>query len=315
VVAAEAADAACNACGDVDAVRLLQVTDHPGGETFDVVRCRQCRLCYVRPCLRLDQITPYYPATYYGNRHPFLVRLMMALRGRKLPRAAKAGRLLDFGCGRGDFLLHCRRQGWTVAGVELTQSPIVRMKRALGIEVYEPDCLEQIPATHFDVVTLWHALEHMPDPAGTLGLVRRILKPGGLVLIEVPNFGSWQARLGGPAWFHLDVPRHLFHFDKVALMGLLQRQGFQPRRWETFSLEYDAFGLAQTALNRICTRPNHLFQVLIQGGDAAKAHPGDTVSSLLLGPLLVALALPASALAAMVGAGGVLRVWAEKADS
>lgn len=305
---------ACNCCGADDTEPLFTGADPLTGDTFAVVRCRRCDLGYVNPRPTAEQMKRYYPQTYYGQRHPFLADVMMSLRARKLRRHQADGTLLDIGCGRGDFILNCRRRGWEVAGVEQSHSPVMALKASLGIEVYEPEHLEAIPAERFDVVTLWHVFEHLRDPAATLRQIRRTLRPGGMVLIEVPNFGGWQGRLGGPVWFHLDVPRHLYHFDKASLAKLLERQRLKPLRWQTFSLEYDTFGLAQTLLNRICAQPNHLFQLLINRGQSRAQLGRDTAVSFALAPLLLALGLPASVIAAARGSGGVLRVWAEKSD-
>ncbi len=254
----------------------------------------------------------YYAPEYYGSRHPFLAARMMGLRARKLPPCRPGARLLDIGCGRGDFLLACRQRGWTVTGVEQSQSPAMAAAVASGIDVYGPEELDRLPTGGFDVVTLWHVLEHLADPRATLATVRRLLRPNGAVLIEVPNFGSWQARLGGPVWFHLDVPRHLYQFDQASLHDLLRRCGFACDRWETFSLEYDAFGLAQTLLNRICRQPNYVFQMLIRRPQAGGSWM-DAATSLIVGAPLLAVALPASIIAAACGGGGVLRVWATPA--
>jgi SAM-dependent methyltransferase len=302
----------CNLCGSSDQVLFFHGRDHLIGETFCVVRCRGCGLCYVNPRPSEAAVSRYYPDAYFGKRHPFLNNFFMNLRVAKLPRGAGTPRLLDIGCGLGDFILCCKRRGWDVAGVEQVGSPIMRLKDSLGIEVYELRDLETIPADHFDVVTIWHVLEHLPDPAQALTQVRRILKPGGLALIEVPNFGSWQGRLGGSAWFHLTVPRHLFQFEKQPLARLLVQHGLSPRRWQTFSLEYDTFALVQTVLNRICSRPDHLFQMLIGRGAAGAGMTKDTFLSFALAPLLLALAFPVSVVAAACGQGGVLRVWVTK---
>jgi SAM-dependent methyltransferase len=265
----------------------------------------------VNPRPGADGIGGYYPDAYYGQRHPFLAGLMMRLRERKLPRLKGPGRLLDIGCGRGDFILYCRRHGWLVVGIEQRQSPVMALKQSLDLEVREPEQLATLPGESFDVVTIWHVLEHLSDPGEALAQVRRVLKPAGTAVIEVPNFGGWQSRIGGPVWFHLDVPRHLTHFEQPTLARLLADQGLQPVRWQTFSLEYDAFGLAQTILNRLGLRPNHLFQMLI-GRAQGEGRRWDTWVSAVLFPILIAVALPASVLAAAVKQGGVLRVWARK---
>jgi hypothetical protein len=158
----------------------------------------------------------------------------------------------------------------------------------------------------FEVVTIWHVLEHLPEPRVVLEGVRRLLAPSGRLVVEVPNFGSWQARLGGADWFHIDVPRHLLHFDRRALEGLLTRAGFTVERRQTFSLEYDAFGLTQTILNKLCRKPNHLFQRLI--GRETDGSRRDSIVSFGLGLPVAALSSLVSLAAPGFGQGGVLRM-------
>jgi 2-polyprenyl-3-methyl-5-hydroxy-6-metoxy-1,4-benzoquinol methylase len=302
----------CSVCGLEECQPLFSARDYLSGHEFAVVRCRRCGLSYVNPRPAAEEIGKYYSDGYYGKRHAFFPALMMELRARKLPELNVNGRLLDIGCGHGDFILSCRKHGWRVAGVEQAQAPVMALKERLGIEVYEPEALAGLEAASFDVVTIWHVLEHLPEPERSLREVHRLLKPGGIALIEVPNFGGWQGRFGGPFWFHLDVPRHLFHFDRAALAQLLRHSGLEPVRWQTFSLEYDVFGLLQTMLNRLHLLHNHLFQVLIGRRLDRTRGRRDTLISFALSPFLLAVALPVSLLAAAVGQGGVLRVWARK---
>jgi ubiquinone/menaquinone biosynthesis C-methylase UbiE len=176
----------------------------------------------------------------------------------------------------------------------------------LAISVVSPDEMASIESSSVNTVTAWHVLEHLPEPKATFAEVRRILKPGGLFVIEVPNFTSWQARIGGPDWFHVDVPRHLLHFDRPSLAALLDEGNWTVERWSTFSLEYDIFSLTQTLLNKVCTTQNHLFQLLI---DHPTAKPiRDTILSLALVAPVSAFSLVLSLVAPFSGNGGVLRV-------
>jgi SAM-dependent methyltransferase len=119
------------------------------------------------------------------------------------------------------------------------------------------------PPGHFDLVILWHVFEHLRDPRPTLDDVHRILRPGGEVVIAVPNFSSWQARWAGAAWFHLDPPRHLYHFPIEALRTLLRSAGYEPRSEHHFSLRQNPFGWVQSWLNRRPRwRRNALYELL-----------------------------------------------------
>ncbi len=301
----------CPGCGSPDGRFELLATDPISGERFDTVRCERCGLIYVNPRPEGPLLASYYAVDYYGARHPIFKRFFMALRARKLGRPPAGARVLDIGCGRGDFLLAAESRGWKMAGVERAYAPIVRVLDSLHIPVVSPEELSKLPDASFDAVTLWHVLEHLPEPRSTLAEVQRLLRPGGHLFVEVPNFGGWQARMSREAWYHLDVPRHLLHFNRRSLTHLLVASGFTPARWQTFSLEYDTFGLAQSVLNRVCSSPNHLFNLLTGGVQSAGGRLDTAVSFALLPPLLV-FAGTVSLLAALAGQGGVLHVTARK---
>ena len=237
----------------------------------------------------------------------------MGTRVRKLGRPRPGARLLDIGCGRGDFILAARRRGWDVVGVEQSQNPVMDMRAQLALTVLTPEALAETPDASFDAVTLWHVLEHLPEPRTQLAQIHRLLRPGGQLVIEVPNYGGWHGRFGRAAWHHLDVPRHLLHFDRTSLGRLLSVSGFEEVRWETLSIEYDIFGFVQTVLNRICTQQNHLHQRLI--GQRSAGNRADTVKSFTLLAPLAAVAGVTSLVAGAAGEGGVLRVVARKTST
>lgn len=301
----------CPGCGERQSVALMQAEDFLTLDPFGVVHCRACSLCYIEDPPEPDSMSRYYPDSYFGKRHAVLPGFFMQLRVNKLPPLPKGGRLLDIGCGAGDFVLRCRGAGWQVAGVEQRGAPIMQLKDSLGLDVIELDDLASLADASFDVVTIWHVFEHLAEPREVLRHIRRILKPNGVLVLEVPNFGGWQGRFGGKDWFHLDVPRHQLHFDRGSLEKVITASGLTIQRWQTFSLEYDAFGLVQTILNRLGLRFNALFQFLI--GRRDREGRTAVVVSLVLLPLLLAVSLPVSALAAALGEGGVLRCWATPA--
>jgi SAM-dependent methyltransferase len=296
----------CPVCHSDQRRPRFEARDPLSNDAFQLVTCTRCGLTYVNPRPAGEQLDAYYASFSYGNRHPALKETFMDLRARKIGSPDDDLPVLDLGCGSGDFLLACRRRGWDTIGVEQPEAPAMRRLNDLGISVVSPDAMESIESNSINTVTAWHVLEHLPEPRETFEQVRRILKPGGRFVIEVPNFTSWQARLGGPDWFHVDVPRHLLHFDRHSLDMLLDESQFTAERWSTFSLEYDIFSLGQSLLNKVCQTPNHLFQLLI---DHPTAKPlRDTFLSLALVAPVMAFATAVSLVAPLAGRGGVLRV-------
>jgi SAM-dependent methyltransferase len=157
------------------------------------------------------------------------------------------------------------------------------------------------PAGHFDVVLVWHVLEHLREPDAALAEMHRVLRPGGRLVVAVPNFSSWQARWAGPAWFHLDPPRHLHHFPLAALRRLVERSGFAIASEHHFSLRQSPFGWIQSALNRREALPrNGLYTLLYQRGAAGAAvAPFDVRTRAALWAALALGAAPALALACL----------------
>ena len=140
------------------------------------------------------------------------------------------GRLLDVGCGTGKDLLRFQEAGWHVTGVELSPYAASLARARLGCEVV-PGHFDEAPleGRRFDVVRLSHVLEHLPSPRKSLGKMHRLLRPGGLLWIEVPNAASLERRLFHGHWFQWDLPRHLYHFTPATLVRLLRDTGFRPR--------------------------------------------------------------------------------------
>ncbi len=169
-----------------------------------------------------------------------------------------AGHLLDIGCGDGTFLLAARTAGWSVVGTEMNTAPA----RQAGLAVY-PNISDMHSRAPFDAITLWHTFEHLAGPRAMLEDIRRLLSANGAQIIAVPNAGGLQARIFGPQWFHLDVPRHLCHFTRSSLANLLQSEGFLPSREWHQEFEYDLLGWSQSALNLLAPgRPNLFFDLL-----------------------------------------------------
>jgi 2-polyprenyl-3-methyl-5-hydroxy-6-metoxy-1,4-benzoquinol methylase len=116
----------------------------------------------------------------------------------------------------------------------------------------------------FDAVSIWHVLEHVHEPFVTLDDIARVTCNGGLLAIAVPNFSSWQSKLFKSAWFHLDLPRHLYHFDVHSLTRALTTRGYQVSSMSTCSFEQNVFGFIQSLMNKMhfLGKPNEFYQLL-----------------------------------------------------
>jgi SAM-dependent methyltransferase len=137
---------------------------------------------------------------------------------------------VDVGCGTGKDLVRFQEAGWKVTGVEISPYAASLARARLGCEVVSGHFDEaHLEGRLFDVVRLSHVLEHLPSPRKSLTKMHRLLRPGGLLWIEVPNAASLERRLFHRYWFQWDLPRHLYHFTSTTLVRLLRDAGFRPR--------------------------------------------------------------------------------------
>jgi len=271
----------------------------------------------------------YCPAVYYastgGKRFPAAVELLQKfLYGRRVQRIerlvkrqSQKPRVLDVGCGPGFLLRRFQARGWEVQGTELSEQSAAHARETLGLPMHVGDLASaRFPDAHFDAVVLWHVLEHVPCPQSTLVEVERILRPGGAVLVGVPNFGSLEARLARNKWFHLDVPRHLNHFTVPTLTWMLSSAGLQVKDRSFFAPEYDAFSFVQSALNRLGLRHNLLYMLLRQG--RAKVLKEESLFQILATLIIAAplglASVPVTLLTGLLRQGTAVSIFAQKPE-
>lgn len=227
-------DVGCALCGAEKSTPILYGRDVrrnvPGN--FSVVRCQECGLAYINPRPTQKGISEYYPADYEYHRPGTATPGYRAYyRLFRMPPVPPGSRILDVGCGGGGYLLFLRSCGYDVAGVEPNAQLARQLHDELDLEIY-PGLLTDAGLTDesFDAITFWWVLEHTHDPVEALKEAHRILKPGGKLVVAVPNFASLARQLFGSSWHHLDLPGHLYQFEPETLLASLKAAGFEPLR-------------------------------------------------------------------------------------
>lgn len=222
-------DCPCVLCGGAKHTPLLEASDpHGAGLRFLIVKCSQCGLCFTNPRPDPLSIQQFYPSDY--TCHQIRVRETH----RPLPRCVSRtlqpigkARLLDFGCGAGDFLRRMRAIGWNVTGLDMAEAVVTRI-REMGLPAYVGTLPHPLWSDAcFEAITMWQSLEHVHQPLETLQAAYRLLTDGGPLLVAVPNFGGLGASWFGAHWHGLDVPRHLTHFTPETLRTMLCQAGFE----------------------------------------------------------------------------------------
>lgn len=296
-------------------------------ESFDLVRCEECHLVSVSPLLPPERLGQYYSASYYGGgsgakfSQPAerLVHLLNRVRARGLQEVLgvhepQSTRILDVGCGRGVFLKHLHARGYDCTGLDIPSFPASPSRPGLRFVQGTLDEAPLEPAS-LDAVSIWHVLEHTSDPVRTLRRIAELLRPGGVVAIAVPNYGSLQSALFGRHWFHLDLPRHLYHLDRDVLTRILRDTGFEILSTSTSSLDsidQSLFGFVQSALNAtFSSRPNRFYSLLKQQV-VGTASAGFDILQFALGAALLPLSLVEKAVAGWLGRGAVVVVYARR---
>jgi len=276
------------------------------GERFQILQCRRCGFAMTDPVpVSMD---PYYPARYrrFNALAAFVLRRLYLRRvdgwHARLPNSGVA---LELGSGTGWMLRALRERGWLALGSERTVAAAATARDAAGAPVFVGDLRAIRDEPVLDLVVMFHVLEHLADPLTALAAVARRVKPGGTLILGIPNIGSWQARFAGPFWMHLEVPRHLCHFSPDAVERALATSGFRVTRIDFRSFEHDPFGWVQSTLDRLGFEQSLLVKVL--------ARMQDRRSDVLTTLVATLLAIPLGALGLVLALGswraGAARSW------
>jgi SAM-dependent methyltransferase len=247
----------CPLCRSENISLNFSCTDHfVSKEVFPLFKCRQCGFAFTQDYPEESKIGRYYESEDYishsdtsrglSNKLYRLVRNLMLSRKRNIVRKVTRlpeGSILDIGSGTGYFAFTMKKAGWQVKGIEVNEKARNFSSSQFGIDVCGPDKIDVLESKSYDCITLWHVLEHFHDPFKYAREIFRLLKPGGICVIALPNMGSYDATYYGSYWAAYDVPRHLWHFNPDSFRIFCEKTGFKLEPVKT--LPMDVFYISQ----------------------------------------------------------------------
>lgn len=243
----------CPVCGEDEFIPFMTCTDYfVSGEQFEIAECAECGFKFTANAEEEQYAGKYYQSEEYishSNTASGLVnriyhRVRRYMLGRKRRLVAKAsglrpGRILDVGTGTGFFLQEMKKHGWQVTGTEQNAKARTFASHEFGLNVLPSADLFDLESGTYDAITLWHVLEHLHRLKDYMETFIRLLKPGGRLVIAVPNPASFDAMHYKAFWAAWDVPRHLWHFSPGQMKRFGERYGF--RLVSMHPMPFDAF--------------------------------------------------------------------------
>jgi len=231
----------CPFCEKTDLSVFKNVKDYTvSRETFTLTKCNSCGLIFTNPRPDKNSIGAYYESEDYishtnskkgllNNAYQFARKYAIHSKYSlvKSYSGAPNSALLDIGCGTGEFLGYCKEKGFKCIGIEPSADARKLAKENHDLSVFDLNHLAAIESGTFDLITMWHVLEHVHDLKPTIQTVKRILKSGGYYFVAVPNPESFDAKFYGEYWAAFDVPRHLFHFAPATMKRIMEDAGLQ----------------------------------------------------------------------------------------
>ena len=282
---------------------------------FDIVKCENCGHLYTWIDEEIDVEDLYSTEAYKldDQRNSIFFKIQKYEYVKMLKKALSFIKkqddtslsILDFGSGKGHLLYFAQQLGFKPFGVETADERAAFAKEKYNLPIvteYYPGS-GKIGDGNFDVITLIHVLEHLPEPELIIGgLFNDNLNKNGILVIEVPNISSWQSKIGGAQWLHLDLPRHINHYSPKYLSGFLKSLNGEILKKETLSFHHGIIGMLQSLMSLFGYKKSLI--VDLKFNRSAK---------LIISVLL--LVLPAFLLeitASIFGKGGMIRMYLKK---
>tara|TARA_B100000767_G_scaffold60749_1_gene56578 strand:+ start:2208 stop:3077 length:870 start_codon:yes stop_codon:yes gene_type:complete len=236
---------------------VLSANDHlVTGRKFDILKNPETTILETHPRPTKEELPTYYDSENYTSHNDksagivsFCYRIIKSISTRRKIRIGQNSlskntpqnnpRLLDVGCGTGDFLYSCLKKGWQINGIENNKNAKNNSRTELSSFIFDDFEFLKSQPERFDIITMWHSLEHIIDLKQTIVDMKKLLTNKGVIVVACPNHKSFDAMFYKESWAAYDLPRHLWHFDKDSISKLFLEHNMQltktlPMYWDSF---------------------------------------------------------------------------------
>jgi ubiquinone/menaquinone biosynthesis C-methylase UbiE len=229
----------CPVCNSTQFKPFLSCIDNTvSRETFQIIECVSCSFKFTNPRPEEKDLGKYYKSEEYvshsNSKKGFINSTYQSVRKYTLLKKLqliskfyKTGNILDIGCGTGEFLNTCKNAKWQTLGIEPDEDARKMAIQNYGLDVRNEEELKNLMDASFDIITMWHVLEHVPKLNERIEELKRLIKPKGVIIIAVPNCNSLDAKIYRQNWAAYDVPRHLYHFTPNDIETVFKNHGMK----------------------------------------------------------------------------------------
>ncbi len=276
---------------------FLECKDHTvSNEIFSILRDEKSELLITSPRPALKDLDKYYQSEEYIShtdaKQSLMDKVYQLVKNYTIKQKVvlinsfktDQKTILDIGCGTGDFLVACKNAGWTVSGIEpnkkarnFTSSKLTD----LNVNIFKniDALISQNNNKKFDIISLWHVLEHVPNLDEYISILKKLIKPNGTIIIAVPNYKSFDAKYYGKFWAAFDVPRHLWHFSKKSIQLLFAKENMKVVK--TLPMKFDAYYVSLLSEKNKNNKSNFVKTIWIGFQSNLKAKSNFEYSSLI----------------------------------